>query len=100
MDYVNKKINMKAVCFSSGKLLPIKWQIFNDGKEQVIKIDNIMGYEERNIYNKAHFARNTGHRGADVAYLYYYCESEINGLMRDYVLKYNLYKHSWWLHKI
>ena len=87
MKIVSKEIKMIALFEKNGKTQPIRFKITDDsGEEQTIKVDKI---------NTEIEAKRAG-----IATIIYCCQSEINGINRQYEIKYRINEHKWELYKM
>lgn len=87
MKVYMKAVKMISVSEENGILTPLKFQIKNEEKEYVtIKIDNICDRaEERLAGNKMQIFK---------------CQSEIEGSLKVFELKYELNTCKWYLYKM
>lgn len=86
MKVYMKPIKMISVTEENGILTPIKFQMKDENKELItVKIDNICLREEEKL--------------AGNKMLIYRCQSEINGSIKVYELKYEVPSCKWYLYK-
>ena len=86
MKIVSEPIEVVAIFRRKGYPEPVKFRHIQDGMNVKVNVDKVIRVDE------------TGIVGART--LVYVCQSEINGTMKPYELKYNLDKYAWELYKI
>lgn len=86
MKVVAKNIDMIAWFRENGKIRPLKFKIEEEDHYQVIKVDRVI---------KGEIEKYAG----NVMYVFD-CQSEINGEVKPYQLKYEIETNRWILFKI
>jgi len=86
MKVIMKPIEMIAMFKEKGAPVPIKCRFKQNNKETVIKVDNIVSVAEEKL------AGNKMYR--------YHCQSDINGRVKDFELKFELSTCKWFLYKM
>jgi len=87
MKVVAKPVDMMAWFEDGGAIHPIRFRLKNeDGQQQVIKVDRICSRDLEKL--------------AGNPMVVFRCQSQINGLLKPYELKYELETCRWILFKI
>lgn len=87
MKVYMRQIKMIAWFAENGILTPLKFQIKGDGSESMtIKVDNITERNEEKL--------------AGNKMMIYRCQSEIEGIEKQYELKYEVSTCKWYLYKM
>ena len=87
MKILAKEIQMLAVFDKNGKVEPIRFKLVsNSDEELVIKIGKITSVTET--------------KRAGISSIIYCCQSEIDGFLKTYEIKFRINEHKWELYKI
>lgn len=87
MKVYMKPIKMISVSEFDGVLTPLKFQLKNEEKELItIKVDNIVLRDQEKL--------------AGSKMLVFRCQSEIDGVLKTFELKYELANCKWYLYKM
>lgn len=86
MKIINKPIEVIALFLDAGTISPLKFRLMLEGRLQVFKVDKII--------------TKTTEKLAGNRMIVFVCQSEINGSLKQYEIRYELDTMKWYLFKM